>query len=73
MAARKSGAEISHSLIFEDSLTGVAAAQTSGAWLIAVPHLVTVLESARVRSIKSLEQLSFAKLQELFVDFSTAI
>ena len=73
LAARKSGAEISHSLIFEDSLTGVAAAQASGAWLIAVPHLVTVLESARVRSIKSLEQLSFAKLQELFVDFSTAI
>lgn len=73
LAAKKSGAEISHSLIFEDSLTGVAAAQASGAWLIAVPHLVTVLESARVRSIKSLEQLSFAKLQELFVDFSTAI
>ena len=73
LAARKSGAEISHSLIFEDSLTGVAAAQASGAWLIAVPHLVTVLESARVRSIKSLEQLSFSKLQELFVDFSTAI
>ena len=73
LAARKSGAEISHSLIFEDSLTGVAAAQASGAWLIAVPHLVTVLESTRVRSIKSLEQLSFSKLQELFVDFSTAI
>jgi len=73
LAARKSGAEISHSLIFEDSLTGVAAAQASGAWLIAVPHLVTVLESARVRSIRSLEQLSFSKLQELFVDFSTAI
>ena len=51
----------------------VAAAQASGAWLIAVPHLVTVLESTRVRSIKSLEQLSFSKLQELFVDFSTAI
>ena len=73
LAAKRSGAEISHSLILEDSLTGVAAAQASGAWLIAVPHLVTVLESARVRSIKSLEQLSFAKLQELFVDFSTAI
>ena len=73
LAAKKSGAEISHSLIFEDSLTGVAAAQASGAWLIAVPHLVTVLEGARVRSIRSLEQLSFAKLQDLFVDFSTAI
>jgi HAD superfamily hydrolase (TIGR01509 family) len=73
LAAERSGAEISHSLIFEDSLTGVTAAQASGAWLIAVPHLVTVLESARVRSIRSLEQLSVAKLQELFVDFSATI
>jgi HAD superfamily hydrolase (TIGR01509 family) len=73
LAAERSGAEISHSLIFEDSLTGVAAAQASGAWLIAVPHLVTVLESARVRSIRSLEQLSVAKLQELFADFSATI
>jgi beta-phosphoglucomutase-like phosphatase (HAD superfamily) len=73
LAAKKSGAEISHSLIFEDSLTGVAAAQASGGWLIAVPHLVTVLESTRVRSIRSLEQLSYSKLQELFVDFSAAI
>ena len=54
-------------------MIGVAAAQASGAWLIAVPHLVTVLESARVRSIRSLEQLSFSKLEELFVDFSAAI
>jgi len=73
LAAKKSGAEISNSLIFEDSLTGVAAAQASGAWLIAVPHLVTVLESTRVRSIRSLQQLSFAKLEELFADFSAAI
>ena len=73
LAAERSGAEISHSLIFEDSLTGVTAAQASGAWLIAVPHLVTVLESARVRSIRSLEQLSVAKLQELFADFSATI
>ena len=73
LAAKKSGAEIAHSLIFEDSLVGVAAAQASGAWLIAVPHLVTVVESARVRSIRSLEQLSFSKLQELFEDFSATI
>ena len=73
LAAEKSCAEISHSLIFEDSITGVTAAQASGAWLIAVPHLVVVPESGRVRSIKSLEQLSFAKLKELFVDFSSSI
>ena len=73
LAAQKSGVDISHSLIFEDSITGVTAAKASGAWLIAVPHLVVVPESARVRSIKSLEQLSFSKLQELFADFAAAI
>lgn len=73
LAARTSGVEISQSLIFEDSLTGVQAAKSSGAWLIAVPHLVEVPESDRVRSIKSLEQLSFSKLQELYQDFQVKI
>ena len=73
LAASRAGAEISHSLIFEDSLTGVSAAKSSGAWLIAVPHLVYVAEEVRVRSIKSLEQVTFNKLQELFNDFTTTI
>lgn len=73
LAARTSGVEISQSLIFEDSLTGVQAAKSSGAWLIAVPHLVEVPESDRVRSIKSLEQLSFSKLEELYQDFQVKI
>lgn len=73
LAAEKSGVEITNCLIFEDSLTGVAAAIASGAWLIAVPHLVSVEEGARVRSIKSLEQLTFAKLNELAADFTCKI
>ena len=73
LAAKKTGAEISRCLIFEDSLTGVSAAKSSGAWLIAVPHLVDVPEEPRVRSIKSLTQISYNKLQELFKDFTTTI
>ena len=73
LAAKKTGADISRSLIFEDSLTGCTAAIASGAWLIAVPHLVIVPETPRVRSIKSLEQLSFAKLKELATDFTCPI
>ena len=72
-AASISESDISNCLIFEDSLTGVQAAISSGAWLIAVPHLVVVEESVRVRSIKSLEQLNFDKLVELKKDFSSAI
>jgi len=72
-AAQLTNSDIESCLIFEDSLTGVGAATSSGAWLVAVPHLVHVDESERVRVVKSLEQLSFAKLQELHEDFSTLI
>ena len=72
-AAKDSNSDISNCLIFEDSLTGVAAATSSGAWLIAVPHLVVVEESPRVRSIKSLAQMSYSKLVELHQDFATQI
>ena len=72
-AAAMSGSDISNCLIFEDSLTGMNAAMASGAYLIGVPHLVTIDESERVRVIKSLEQLSHSKLNELKTDFSVAI
>ena len=72
-AAQIAESEISNCLIFEDSLTGVGAATASGAWLIAVPHLVQVTQSERVRVIKSLEQLNYAKLVHLFADFTTSI
>jgi HAD superfamily hydrolase (TIGR01509 family) len=72
-AAQLTNSAIENCLVFEDSLTGVGAATSSGAWLVAVPHLVHVDESERVRVIKSLEQLNFTKVQELFKDFSTII
>ena len=72
-AAEMSGTDISKCLIFEDSLTGMNAAIASGAYLIAVPHLVSMDESERVRVIHSLEQLSFPKLQELYMNFSASI
>ena len=68
-AASMSGSEITNCLVFEDSLTGMNAAIASGAYLIGVPHLVTIEESERVRVIKSLEQISYAKLMELKSDF----
>jgi HAD superfamily hydrolase (TIGR01509 family) len=72
-AAQLTNSDIANCLVFEDSLTGAGAATSSGAWLVAVPHLVQVEESARVRVIKSLEQLDFAKLQDLYADFSSKI
>jgi HAD superfamily hydrolase (TIGR01509 family) len=72
-AASMSGSEISNCLVLEDSITGMTAAKASGAYLIAVPHLVSVAESERVRVIKSLEQLSYSKLSQLKSDFSSTI
>jgi beta-phosphoglucomutase-like phosphatase (HAD superfamily) len=72
-AASLSGSEISNCLVFEDSITGITAAKASGAYLIGVPHLVSVAESERVRVIKSLEQLSYSKLCQLKSDFSATI
>lgn len=72
-AAEMTDSDIRNCLIFEDSLTGMQAATSSGAYLIAVPHLVTIAESAKVRVISSLEQMSFAKLQNLFGNFATQI
>jgi len=72
-AAQICGVEISNCLVFEDSLTGLNAAIASGAFLIGVPHLVSIQESEKVRVIKSLEQLSFAKLAKLRAEFSTSI
>ena len=72
-AATMSGSDITNCLVFEDSLTGMNAAIASGAYLIGVPHLVSIAESSRVRVIKSLEQLSYAKIKELKSNFSALI
>lgn len=72
-AAAISESEITNCLIFEDSLTGMKAAVASGARLIAVPHLVSIDESERVRVIKSLTQLTYSKLQELHQNFTSTI
>ena len=72
-AAVMSGSEITNCLVFEDSLTGMNAAIASGAYLIGVPHLVSIQESERVRVIKSLQQMSYTKIAELKTDFSAEI
>ena len=72
-AAAISQANIANSLILEDSITGMKAASASGAFLIAVPHLVKIEESAKIRVISSLEQLSFEKLSALHTDFTITI
>jgi HAD superfamily hydrolase (TIGR01509 family) len=62
LAAASGGHDISNSLVLEDSLTGVTAAKASGAWVLAVPHLVPIEKSGRVDVTDSLANWSYEKL-----------
>jgi HAD superfamily hydrolase (TIGR01509 family) len=62
LAADKLNVDIKNCLILEDSLTGVQAATSSGAYTIAVPHFVKVEPRVRLRVISSLRELSYAQL-----------
>lgn len=66
LAASSGGHEISNCLILEDSLTGVTAALASGAWVIAVPHIVPISRAGRVEVIGSLHELSYEKLAKKY-------
>ena len=68
-AASLLGVDIANCLILEDSATGVKAAQASGAKVIAVPHLVKIAEDAQTKVVHSLEELSYSKLKDLYLNW----
>lgn len=53
-------------LVLEDSQVGVLAAEASGACVIAVPHLQSIAQSQRVKTVTSLKELDFYKLRDLY-------
>lgn len=63
--------EIHNCLILEDSLTGIAAAGTSGGVVVAIPHLVSISEGERLRVVSSVKELTHTKLKELFLEFNS--
>ncbi len=64
-AARELNVEIEHTLILEDSPTGVAAARSSGAFVIAVPHIAPIEIAPRSAVIDSLANRKLADLWRL--------
>ena len=65
-AAKLLDVDISQCLIFEDSPTGITAAVSSGAFVVAVPHYVEVEEQARLKVISSFEGISVADLEKWY-------
>jgi HAD superfamily hydrolase (TIGR01509 family) len=61
-AAKLLGVDISMCLIFEDSQTGITAATASGAFVVAIPHFIEVIESERLKRIESFAGLSLQDL-----------
>ncbi len=64
------GVDISKCLILEDSLTGVNAAEASGGFVVAIPHLVPIEESARVRVVRTVRELDRGRLISLFREWN---
>ena len=62
-AAKLLDVNIENCVIFEDSPTGLTAARASGAFVIAIPHYVTVVEEPRLKVIKSFEDIDLADLE----------
>ena len=67
LAAQRLNVQIERSLIFEDSHTGIAAAQASGAGVIAIPHLNAIAEEGRTRTVNSLSGMNVADIARLYI------
>jgi HAD superfamily hydrolase (TIGR01509 family) len=64
-AAAALGVDIKDSLILEDSRPGIAAAQASGALVLAIPHLVDVAEHPRTLVVDSLVGLELEDVKTM--------
>jgi beta-phosphoglucomutase-like phosphatase (HAD superfamily) len=62
-AARLLGVPIEACIVIEDSPTGVASGQASGAYVVAVPHLVAIPQHPRRRVLESLDGVTLAELR----------
>ena len=64
-AAALLGVDIATAVVVEDSPTGVAAAEASGARVLVVPHAVPVADAATRTVVSSLEEVSIDRLASL--------
>lgn len=63
-AARSLGVPIERCVVLEDSPTGVASGQGSGAFVVAIPHIVHIDRAPRRRVIDTLDGVTVAHLRQ---------
>ena len=63
-AAAALGVDIANCVVIEDSPTGVASGQASGAFVIAVPHLAAVQADSRTVVVSSLTDVTLDRISE---------
>jgi HAD superfamily hydrolase (TIGR01509 family) len=66
LAAERLGVNIENSIILEDSLTGISAGIASGAFVVAIPHIIEAKSGVRMKVIKSLSDIHVSDLEEMF-------
>lgn len=68
LAAKRLGVDITQCIVLEDSLTGIAAARASGAFVIAIPHIIETQSAPRMKVVHSLAGIRVKDLQSLFLE-----
>lgn len=66
MAAQRAGVDIKKSLVIEDSKTGIASATAAGAYVLAIPHFISVEPDARTKVVMTLQGLTPEAIFKLF-------
>jgi HAD superfamily hydrolase (TIGR01509 family) len=67
LAADRLGVDIENSIILEDSLTGISAAKASGAFVVAIPHIVEIPPASRMAIVNTLSGIGVSELKSIFV------
>ena len=68
LAANQLQVNIRESIVIEDSLTGIGAAKASGAFVLAVPHIVKIDVADRVVVLDSLDGIRLSNLENFYLE-----
>lgn len=72
-AAQALGVDIKEALILEDSATGITAAKSSGAYVLAIPHIVELDLNEKCIKVDSLDGVTYPSLLQDFSQLPAAL